>query len=189
MILSCKEILKEAKQGNIVHATNNIRFNSLFVNCKNQSVDIHLYKEIYSVTKRKWINLEESDYISEPGEFILASTEEFIGTTANSCIHPQWHLRSTLARMGLFHPKAGWGDVGFFNRWCMEFTSAVRFTYTYNMRVGQISFMYTQPWYKRLFYLSAGYVSQTGNYQSSTDLNELRANWKKEDILPKTYNT
>jgi deoxycytidine triphosphate deaminase len=76
--------------------------------------------------------------------------------------------------MGLQHPKAGWGDCGFHNRWCMEFTHAIPFTYHKDMRVGQIAFMQTLE-------STANYTEDTGNYQ-------LEKEWQKEDILPKAGN-
>lgn len=126
-------------------------------------------------TNYKWYDISKPVQIA-PGTKFLAYTEEFIGTTANSGLHPEFHQRSTPARHFLFHTKAGWGDQGFFNRWCMEFIALDYITIQHLDRVGQISFVTTTN--------KANYTSK-GNYQSSSKLIEIMQNWKKEDILPK----
>lgn len=113
--------------------------------------------------------------------FVLAHTEEYIGTSSNSNIHPEFHQRSTTARMGLSHTKAGWGDNGFCNRWALELYTLKDVTITAGMKIGQISFAYTTD-------SEVGYSEQTGNYQSSNNIDEIIKNWKKEDILPKEGN-
>jgi len=57
-----------------------------------------------------------------PGRgFMLAHTEEYIGTVPGSGLVPVLHTRSTLARWGLsVHQSAGWGDEGYTSRWTLE---------------------------------------------------------------------
>lgn len=83
--------------------------------------------------------------------------------------------------MGLSHPIAGWGDVGYHNRWAMEFRADLDFLLVPNMRIGQIVFHQTQN-------NSGDYTQETGNYQKSIEFVELIKNWCKEDILPKQGN-
>lgn len=170
MILSKKAIIDEYKKGNIIHYS---KYN-IEDYTKNQSIDIHIGDYIY--LNDNWVDITEG-YLVPPNSFFLAYTEEFIGTAPNSNIHPQFHQRSTLAREGLFHTKAGWGDVGFHNRWAMEFYTLKPFFIKAGDRVGQISFGYTTE--------SENYATETGNYQAENELMELVKNWKKEDILPK----
>lgn len=195
-ILNAKQILEAHKQGKIIyHSPFGYKIEDF---TKNQSVDIHLgnwlcfpcmelsspmagVTGIITETNATWKNLEKSACLVIPqGVFFLAHTEEFIGTAAGSNIHPQWHLRSTMARLGWGHAKAGWGDVGYHNRWAMGFYTYTALVVQAGMRVGQISFTETLPG-------DSDYTKETGNYQKD-DLQNLFENWKKEDILPKMDN-
>jgi deoxycytidine triphosphate deaminase len=178
MILSKQAILKEHKEGKIIYKSPKGFVIEDF--CKNQSVDVHIGEWVYVPKTSKWVRLFYDEQVILKGTFFLAYTEEFIGTAPSSNIHPQWHLRSTLARQGLMHPKAGWGDVGFYNRWCMEFYALEDIIIKPFDRVAQISFEYTTD--------SEDYTKETGNYQSNVNIDELMRNWKKEDILPKDNN-
>jgi deoxycytidine triphosphate deaminase len=178
MIFSKNKILEAHKNGDIIyHSPTGYKIEDF---TQNQSVDIHLYDWIYSPEYNSWAKITDGKIITK-GTFFLACSEEFIGTKAGSNINPQWHLRSTLARLGFGHAKAGWGDVGFHNRWCMEFVAHADLTLTAGMRVAQISFASTYP-------DDVDYTLETGNYQKENTLEELVANWKKEDILPKQNN-
>lgn len=181
MILSKPAILEEHKKGNILYYSPIGHTIEGFT--KNQSVDIHIGNWIYFPIVDQWVDLsiEIQGLIIPAQTFFLAYTEEFIGTSSNSNIHPQFHQRSTLARLGLSHTKAGWGDVGFCNRWCMEFYALIPFKLQANMRVGQISFSNASQSYQ-------GYAEETGNYQSSSDLEVVIKNWSREDIKPKSGN-
>lgn len=207
MILSKPAILQEHINGNILyHSPFGYKIEDF---TKNQSIDIHIgdwiyiefvnLEEFYTFmslqedpngyfTKTNsllkiWINLSKLTMpLTIPkNTFFLTHTEEFIGSNCNSSIHPEFHQRSTLARLGLSHTKAGWGDNGFYNRWCMEFYTLKEFKLAPNTRVGQISFAYTTE-------SITGYAQQTGAYQVNSDILELAKNWKKEDILGKQNN-
>lgn len=173
MILSKKAIIEEYKKGKIIYHSKY----SIHDYTKNQSTDIHIGDYIY--INNKWIDITDGFWVPQ-NCFFLAFTEEFIGTAPNSNIHPQFHQRSTLAREGLFHTKAGWGDVGFHNRWAMEFYTLKPFYIKAGDRVGQISFEYTTD--------SESYAQETGNYQKNISFEELVNTWNKEDILPKNKN-
>jgi deoxycytidine triphosphate deaminase len=183
MILSKNTILMEKEKGNIIYySPQGYKIENF---CQNQSVDVHIWDEIYFPETKTWVTLpEDGTEIEIPKHsFFLASTEEFIGTSAGSNIQPEWHLRSTLARLGFGHPKAGWGDVGFFNRWAMEFYSYLPLKLKRGARVGQLVFVYNAEQLEQM-----DYVKETGNYQSTNDLELLSKEWKKEDILPKQGN-
>lgn len=114
----------------------------------------------------------------EPFETILAHTNEFIGGRNN--IVAKMQTRSSIMRSGLSCCKcAGWGDIGYINRWTMEITNhtAVKMIIPVGKRVAQIIFH------------SSGTPSKTygGKYQSYTDINTLIANWKPESMLPMIY--
>ncbi len=129
--------------------------------------------------------IHESDHviILEPGETILAHTEEFIG--GRNHITTMMKARSSLGRNFIEVCKcAGWGDVGYTNRWTMEITNNSRhyaIPLVVGRRIAQIIFFETGP------VLENDYT-KTGKYQSSAPLSEIKNSWKPEDMLPKLYN-
>jgi dCTP deaminase len=117
-----------------------------------------------------------------PHETILAHTEEFIG--ARQRITTKMFSRSSIGRSMLGVCKcAGRGDVGYFNRWTFEITSFSqyhRIPLRVGMRVAQIEF------------LPVGETNRTygithGKYQDGSDLDQLKANWKPEMMLPRLH--
>lgn len=117
-----------------------------------------------------------------PGETILAHTAEFIGGRRK--VTTMMKARSSVGRNFLEVCKcAGWGDVDYFNRWTMEFTNNSGNFYiplVVGRRYAQIIFFEVEE-------VNEGYVEQTGKYQNSFDLKELKANWSPEMMLPKLY--
>jgi deoxycytidine triphosphate deaminase len=203
MILNRLQILEEHQKGRIIYASP--IDNQLTANCQNQSVDVNLGDKIFvpdfehaeevrcanwqlSWTKeqmndtdlKRWFVIGRGLTIPK-GVFFLAYTEQYIGTIAGSDILPEFHQRSTIARLGLLHPKAGWGDVGYYNRWCLEFLAGTKAVIVANMRIGQITFTRTEAG-------SGDYTQQTGNYQKLLPIKQLIEDWKPVDILPKEFN-
>lgn len=126
------------------------------------------------------INPEDLVIILEPHETILAHTEEFIGGT-KGIVTTMMKARSSFGRVFIEICKcAGWGDVGFTNRWTMEITNNSQY---YNIpmvvgrRVGQIAFFQVEP------IVGSDYVT-TGKYQLSAILEEMRRTWRPEMMLP-----
>jgi dCTP deaminase len=117
-----------------------------------------------------------------PGETILAHTNEFIG--GRESVTTMMKARSSMGRNFVEVCKcAGWGDVGFFGRWAMEITNNSRYhaiPLVVGRRIAQIIFFDTDG------ILDKDYA-QTGKYQSSQDLSELKASWTPELLLPKMY--
>jgi dCTP deaminase len=115
----------------------------------------------------------------EPGELILAHTQEFIGGL--ECITTMMKARSTMGRIGISVCKdAGWGDVGYINRWCMEVSNFSQSTIplVVGMRIAQIVFFYT------------GKVMNTyhkkGAYQTECETtDEILRKWETNQMLPK----
>lgn len=117
-----------------------------------------------------------------PGETILAHTEEFVGGRRGCTA--KMHARSSLGRCFVEVCKcAGWGDVGYVNRWTMEITNNSLW-YTIPLRagtrVGQMVFTEVGP-------IAGDDYSVTGKYSSSTDLDELRSRWCPDMMLPRLY--
>lgn len=146
-----------------------------------------------------------------PGETILAHTREFIGGR-DICV-AKMYARSSLGRNFVEVCKdAGWGDVGYFNRWTMEVTNNSKY-YTIPLvvgrRIAQMVFYEVAPLTvhpvkspeksslkefhggvaKRQFnrVKIVDYVSEGGKYQSSQDIMELKKTWRPEMMLPKMH--
>ncbi len=128
------------------------------------------------------INPNDLVIMLEPGEMILAHTEEFIGGRGH--ITTSMQARSSMGRSFITVCKcAGWGDVGFINRWTMEITNGSK-SYTIPLvvgrRIAQIIFEETGP------ILGADYA-KLGKYQSSTDLKTIMKSWDPSMMLPKLH--
>jgi dCTP deaminase len=124
----------------------------------------------------------------EPGETILAHTQEFIGGR-EVCV-AKMYARSSLGRNFVEVCKdAGWGDVGYFNRWTMEVTNNSRYfsiPLVVGRRIAQMVFYEVAPLKKK----GIDYVGESGKYvkyQFSQELHEVEDAWKPEMMLPRMY--
>lgn len=183
MILTELEIKKAIDEGLItIHDGEEIK-DSNCKTIKDQSVDVRLgrWLYIYDIFKNNeyWVDLDihpEWFKVNLYTHFIIAHTEEFIGTTAGSGILPTFKLKSSAGRLGIIHTLAGHWEVGYNNRWAMEFITAKPITLKRYMSIGQIYFTET---------VSGGWdYSSRGTYQSTYNLEEMVKNWTKESILP-----
>ena len=117
-----------------------------------------------------------------PGETILAHTQEFIG--GRDTVTTMMKARSSLGRTFIEVCKcAGWGDVGYVNRWAMEITNNSNnyiVPLVVGRRIAQIVFFETGP-------ILSGDYAKKGKYQSETDMRKLKKLWKPEMILPRLY--
>lgn len=117
-----------------------------------------------------------------PGETILGHTQEFIG--GKNHITTMMKARSSLGRSFIEVCKcAGWGDVGYTNRWTMEITNNSAHYYiplVVGRRIAQIIFYETGP------ILESDYA-KSGKYQTSGSLGALKKSWKPEMMLPQLY--
>ncbi len=123
-----------------------------------------------------------------PDETILAHTIEFIGgkngTKDLPAVTTEMRARSSIGRIGIAVCKcAGWGDIGYVNRWTMEITnfSNVTIPLPVGLRIAQIIFHETSK------VPEIDKYSQKGKYQTSESIEGLKKNWKPEDMLPKLY--
>lgn len=141
-------------------------------------------KEAFKKYNFKWEGIRPDDKVIllRPSETILAHTNEFIG--GKDEITTMMKARSSLGRNFIEVCKcAGWGDVGYVNRWTMEITNNSTnylIPLVVGRRIAQIIFFETGP------ILKSDYSSK-GKYQTSTDLKKLKKNWKPTDMLPKLY--
>ena len=138
--------------------------------------------EVFEQYKIEWNGIAPDDRIIllAPGETILAHTQEFIG--GRDHITTMMKARSSLGRSFISVCKcAGWGDVGYVNRWTMEIQNTSARYYiplVVGRRIAQIVFFETGP------IVGADYAA-TGKYAASTKLSELKKSWKPEMMLPR----
>lgn len=131
------------------------------------------------------IGPEERLIMINPGETILAHTNEFIGGTSPN-ITTMMKARSSTGRNFIEVCKcAGMGDIGYCNRWTMEITNNnvdCVLPLVVGRRIAQIVFFQTDA-------LDADDFdyAKSGKYQTSSDLNTLKASWKPYDMLPKQW--
>ena len=132
------------------------------------------------------INIKPTDrvIILGPGETILGHTEEFIGGR-RVCIG-KLYARSSLGRNFIEVCKdAGWGDVGYFNRWTMEITNNSRYfsiPLVVGRRVAQMVFYEVEPINQPM-----GDYAKDGKYQTSSELENLKKEWHPLMMLPKMH--
>lgn len=116
-----------------------------------------------------------------PGETILAHTEEFIG--AKFLHTTMMKARSSFGRSFIEVCKcAGWGDVGYINRWTMEITNNSRrrtVLLVAGRRIAQLAFIETGE--------AEGSYARGGKYQGEFDIEAVRAAWRPEMMLPRLY--
>ncbi|MEI7719644.1 MAG: hypothetical protein WCI89_00310 [bacterium] len=141
-------------------------------------------KEAFKKYNFRWEGISPNDkvIILRPGETILAHTQEFIG--GKDHITTMMKARSSMGRNFIEVCKcAGWGDVGYINRWTMEVTNNSKnyiIPLVVGRRIAQIIFFETGP------ILEASYA-KSGKYQSGDSLAKLKKEWKPEMMLPKLY--
>ncbi len=128
------------------------------------------------------ISLEDKVIILEPGETILAHTNEFIG--GKNHITTMMKARSSMGRSFIEVCKcAGWGDVGYINRWTMEITNNSKH-YTIPLvvgrRIAQIIFFETGP-------IEGADYTAGGKYNAAGTLTQLKKTWKPDMMIPRLY--
>lgn len=128
------------------------------------------------------IRPDDKVILLEPGETILAHTEEFIG--GKDTITTMMKARSSLGRNFINVCKcAGWGDVGYVNRWTMEISNASQhyiIPLVVGRRIAQIVFFETGP-------IAGTDYAHEGKYQSVSSMKKLVAAWKPSMMLPKLW--
>ena len=141
-------------------------------------------KEILAKYKFEYDSIRPDDQIIllAPGETVLGHTQEFIG--GRDHITTMMKARSSLGRSFIEVCKcAGWGDVGYINRWTMEITNNSTHYYiplVVGRRIAQIIFFETGP------ILKSDYA-KGGKYQSSGSVAQLKKSWRPTDMLPRLY--
>lgn len=141
-------------------------------------------EEVFADYKFDFGNISKKDKVIllAPGETILGHTNEFIG--GKNHITTMMKARSSMGRSFIEVCKcAGWGDVGYVNRWTMEITNNSKHYYiplVVGRRIAQLIFFETGEILEKDY-------SKTGKYQTDSDIKILIKNWNPQSMLPQLY--
>jgi dCTP deaminase len=123
--------------------------------------------------------------LTHPGEMVLCHTNEYIGGTGGR-VTTMMKARSSMGRNAIAVCKcAGWGDVGYINRWTMEVTNYSKDQHiplVVGRRIAQLAFFEVEP----ILPKDGDYTAQ-GKYATSASLDELKQKWTPEEMLPKMW--
>lgn len=145
-----------------------------------EAIQHKVWQEQYG---RRFPGIEDDEYIIvlRPGECILAHTIEFIGAVCGATT--MMKAKSSLGRINISAcDDAGWGDVGYVNRWTMENRN--------KNREVSVPLVVGMPVAQMVFFWVAGSTinySTTGHYQQGLDIEKLRADWTPDSMLPQFF--
>lgn len=119
--------------------------------------------------KTAWLDHDlrwDGDYELQPGEFILAATEEIIKVPLNMAA--EFRLKSSRAREGWQHNLAVWIDPGFEGRITLELSNCSR----YNSLAVEPGLLIGQIIWHQLTQRATINYAKTGHYQGATEVQE-----------------
>ena len=91
--------------------------------------------------------IPEEGFVLQPGILYLGSTVESIGS---DYYVPMYEGKSSIARLGIqSHISAGFGDIGFKQKWTLEIIVVHKVKIYPNMKIGQICFHNINEKYNR----------------------------------------
>ena len=119
-----------------------------------------------------------------PKETILAHTKEFIG--GRRTVTTMMKARSSLGRNFIEVCKcAGWGDVGYINRWTMEITNNSSYRIiplVVGRRIAQLAFFDVG------LTIGKDYSQiESSKYQTKDDLETIKAEWSPSQMKPQMH--
>lgn len=150
----------------------------------------HRAEKVKDLRKRmnlpELVGVDDNDRVImlAPGETILGHTNEFVGGR-HICVAKMYGRSSTGRNFIEVCKDAGWGDVGYINRWTMEITNnSHHFTIplVVGRRIAQMVFYEVTPLEK-----GDDYALEKGKYQHTQDLKELKRTWSAEQLIPRMY--
>lgn len=129
------------------------------------------------------IRPDDKVILLRPGETILAHTNEFIG--GRNTVTTMMKARSSMGRNFINVCKcAGWGDVGYINRWTMEISNSSQhyiIPLVVGRRIAQLVFFETGP-------IVGDDYAATGKYNPYKELKDLKKHWDPKMMLPRLWN-
>lgn len=135
MLKESKLILSSIEQDQIQPASIDIRLGNTF------SILEDVPSGVITLDKKiKYKTITTDTYVLLPGQFILATTMEYVSLPSNITAFVEG--RSSIGRMGLFIQNAGWVDPGFEGEITLELFNANRCAIELKAgrRVGQLVF-------------------------------------------------
>ena len=144
----------------------------------------HFFDDDFIHRNKLYSSIGKDDLIIllDPGESILAHTQEFVGSGSNS-ITTKMFARSSTGRNFLHVCAcAGLGDVGFNSIWTMEIFNRSRYhsiPLVVGRRYAQISFFEVESVADEDLY--------AGKYQKVKSFEETKRSWKPEYMVPRMY--
>lgn len=162
MILSGREILREAARGKIVIEP----FDERRVNPNSYNLSLHnelmVYKnpvlDMRTPNEAEIIPIPEEGLLLRPGRLYLGRTAEYTRTEGYV---PMLEGRSSTGRLGLcIHVTAGFGDVGFAGYWTLEIFCVQPLRIYAGVEICQIYYHTLSPDYEP--YRSGKYQNNTG---------------------------
>lgn len=172
---------KDAFENNIYNPYSKEHVNRLW-GMPQKAVSYAYYKNNHNITLE---NVSDDDLLIlvESGQTILCHTQEFIGGVKN--ITTMMKTRSSWGRnMIATCLCSGWSDIGYYFKFTMELRNNSHYTIplVVGRRIAQIVFFSCGD------ILDKSY-NEVGKYQPPTsNLEELKAAWTPECMLPKLYN-
>lgn len=128
------------------------------------------------------ISPEEKVILISPGSTILAHTNEYIGGMNN--ITTMMKARSSYGRSFIEVCKcAGWGDVGYTNRWTMEITNISKYhtiPLVVGRKIAQIVFIRTGN-------IEGNSYAVEGKYQNTEDFDKISNSWNASSMTPRLF--
>lgn len=141
------------------------------------------WSERTGIEKIENINPDDLVIWIAPGETILGHTQEFIG--GRKVINTMLKARSSFGRNFIEICKdAGWGDIGYINRWTIEITNNSRYyqiPLVVGRRVGQMTFFEVEEIPEKEHY------HKRGKYQKAPNIEKLKKEWRPELMLPRMF--
>lgn len=131
-----------------------------------------LKNELYDYESCRTVGFVDDPYVLRPNEFLLGQTNEIFNLPDN--ISAQYHLRSSLGRIGLEHLNAGWCDPGWTGSvLTLELKNISRFHFlklTAGCPIGQLTFFRHKRVPKHASYQTRGRYNNDKTVSASKEI-------------------
>lgn len=146
-----------------------------------QAITHRAWCEKYDHAKFRGIDDDEYIIVLMPGECLLCHTVEFIGAAKGATT--MMKARSSLGRINISAcDDAGWGDVGFIDRWTSEIRN--------KNEDSVVPLIVGMPFAQMVFFHVADAAinyADSGHYQTGKTIEAVKAEWSPTKMLPKLY--
>lgn len=137
-------VLEGAKEENVNGSSIDITLSNMFFKESLQAPDRPVDLQKKEAVQMEPITLtgDEDTIILNPGEFLLACSEEIFHLPLN--LSAEYKLKSSMARSGINHMLAGWCDPGWTGRLTLELHNVLQhhaIALRRGMKIGQVIFL------------------------------------------------